>query len=250
MTKLLDMLEARYAEGVDELDRILDRCHAEGDRAPDLLEAAQLDRIHADLVPLGERLLEVRSHEERRHKAITAMSGGELRPVGAVPLVAAAEPGVETRSEVQGRGGIPPLWFGESQLRQVMAAVKSRGGVDTSDMEPRRPLQNRATVATPPGGIIGTWPQPFSVTGREPRLAEYAQLGTADGNLVQYLRVNNPAVSAVRGRGRPETGFGSVDRPDRRSRSRSGRRGPTSPGRWCPISGTPQLINTEMLGRS
>ena len=90
-----------------------------------------------------------------------------------------------------------------------MAAVQSRSAL-TVDMEP---VQNRATVATPPGSIIGTWPQPGSVTGREPRLAEMLNAGMADGNLVQYLRVNNPALSPLVGEGSPETRSRSVDRP-------------------------------------
>ena len=136
--KFLDRLRHDYEGYCERYDEILTRC-AENGRDPDEMEARSLDELRETMLPIGERIVELRDDWDRRYKAVTAFGGGD-QPGAPVPVVAGSDGGMAPPADaaLQGRGGIPPLLFGERQLRQMMAAVQARSAL-TLDMEPRSP---------------------------------------------------------------------------------------------------------------
>jgi hypothetical protein len=199
VNRLIERLGADYDQVLGRSEGILDRCHAEG-REPSADEALELDGLRSDMDPLGERILELREVDDRKHAVARAMT-----PDGGDGHVGPLQSGSLASGHVEGRARPSPLICSDAMLRNIMQAVQTRSAYD-------QPidglLQTRATALVPTGAVAPDWLPPIAY-GREPRIAEHVTNAGGSGTEADWLEVTTAAVATVvaEGAAKPDSGM-------------------------------------------
>jgi HK97 family phage major capsid protein len=182
--RLLERLGADYSHLFADFDDILNRCATEG-RDPTDAEQGILDGLKADMEPLGERIVELRSIEDRRASTLTALTDlPEREPAGERMGV------VQVRSEAEiYRKPDASLEVRQSFFRDMLHAQRD------GDMEARSRLERHTTMmtraASTTGGSGGTIPptwlfEEFALIahGARPTADTLRRIGITDANPV------------------------------------------------------------------
>ncbi|HEY2300283.1 MAG TPA: hypothetical protein VGH66_00240, partial [Acidimicrobiales bacterium] len=182
--RLLERLGADYSHLFADFDDILNRCAAEG-RDPTDAEQGILDGLKEQMEPLGERIVELRSIEDRRHSTLTALTDlPEREPAGERMGV------VQVRSEAEiYRKPDASLEVRQSFFRDMLHAQRD------GDMEARSRLERHTQMATraasTTGGSGGTIPptwlfEEFALIahGARPTADTLRRIGITDANPV------------------------------------------------------------------
>jgi HK97 family phage major capsid protein len=153
---LLDTLGERYRSLAETYDQILAKC-ADEKREPNELEEQNLIDLRSQMEPLTERVVELRADEDRRHRAMTALTdipdisgtegGGSTRtPVVRVRSEAVtyrpADAGMEYRS-----------FFADLYSAQITGDVEARSRLDRHNLE----LRALGTTVTGAGAVPPNW---------------------------------------------------------------------------------------------
>ncbi|HEY2303728.1 MAG TPA: phage major capsid protein, partial [Acidimicrobiales bacterium] len=183
--RLLERLGADYQQLFSNFDDILNRCAAEG-RDPTDAEQGILDGLKDQMDPLGERIVELRSIEDRRHSTVAALTDLPERetPTGERLGV------VQVRSETEiYRKPDASLEIRQSFFRDMLHAQRD------GDMEARSRLERHTQMATraasTTGGSGGTIPptwlfEEFALIahGARPTADTLRRIGITDANPV------------------------------------------------------------------
>ena len=172
MNRLLTQLRTQHADLSAEYDEVLNRC-ADENRDPSEAEAGILEGLRGQLEPLGERIVQLRSLDDRRLATMTALddypdlpgSGSGSGGAGGDP-----QPIVHIRAEelVYRRDGGPDGSL--SFFRDLM--FRSEGDPDAADRLNRHTVQIRAlgTTVTGAGAVPPVWlPSEFAELARGSR---------------------------------------------------------------------------------
>ena len=169
MNRLLQQLRTQHAELSAEYDEVLNRC-ADENRDPSEAESGILEGLRTQLEPLGERIVELRSVDDRRHATITALDDYPELPGSSTGSGNGPAPIVQIRSEelVYRRDGGPDGSL--SFFRDLM--FRSEGDPDATDRINRHTMQVRAlgTTVTGAGAVPPVWlPSEFAELARGSR---------------------------------------------------------------------------------
>ena len=172
MNRLLQMLRTQHSELSAEYDEVLNRC-ADENRDPSEAESGILEGLRGQLEPLGERIVELRSVDDRRHATITALDDYPELPGSSSGTGAGGNgpaPIVHVRAEelVYRRDGGPDGSL--SFFRDLM--FRSEGDPDAAERINRHTMQVRAlgTTVTGAGAVPPVWlPSEFAELARGSR---------------------------------------------------------------------------------
>jgi HK97 family phage major capsid protein len=196
--RLLERLGADYHQLLGNFDDILNRCATEN-RDPTEAEQANLDAINAEAQPLGERIVELRSVEDRRQSTVTALTNlPEREPAGERQGV------VQVRSEAEiYRKPDASLEVRHSFFRDLLHTQRDGDMEARSRLERHTQMVTRAASTT--GGSGGTIPptwlfEEFALIahGARPTADTLRRIGITDANPVTVGVQSSPgAVVAV-----------------------------------------------------
>jgi len=211
--RLLERLGADYSGMVEQYETILNRC-ADEQRDPNEAEQGLIDGLRANMEPLGERIVQLRSIDDQRMATVTALTTPPdlegLPPV--VPgesrsLDANGHPIVHVRSEElvynppDARGGERVSFFRDLFMRQMSNDSEARSRLERHDLQ----MRAAATSATGAGIFPPTWL--FSefaalARGARPTADTFRNIAITDANPVTI------GVQATPGANVPPTGQG------------------------------------------
>ena len=152
MNRLMTKLAADYQALTENYETILNRC-ADEDRDPTEAEASTLDGLRSEMQPLGDRLVELRSTDDRRLAAVRAFSDAPELPAGAGtgPIVH-----VRSEPEIYRRDAHPDQRFGffaDLLHAQLDHDPESRARIDRHNLQ----MRAAATTTTGAGIVPPTW---------------------------------------------------------------------------------------------
>ncbi|HEY2302181.1 MAG TPA: hypothetical protein VGH66_09820, partial [Acidimicrobiales bacterium] len=183
--RLLERLGADYNQLFQNFDDILNRCAAEG-RDPTDAEQGLLDGLKDQMEPLGDRIVELRAVEDRRHSTVVALSDVPERgePTGERQGI------VQVRSEAEVyRKPDASLEVRQSFFRDILHAQRDGDMESRSRLERHTQMVTRAASTT--GGSGGTIPptwlfEEFALIahGARPTADTIRKIGITDANPV------------------------------------------------------------------
>jgi hypothetical protein len=236
---LLQQLGQRYESLAGEYDSIVTTCERER-REPSGAEESRLLQLRDQMRPLVDRVEELRDDEDRRHRAMNALTdipdisgtepGGRYHAIsGWTPSTGQpqGQPGGPVMPVVGGNGNgygrpqtragrLPLLQASDAQLGRFLHAFQTRSAwqedlESAGEADSAGGLENRALIMTPTGAMVGAWAQPMATYGIEPRIADLLTNVTADfTNTVQFLRVTAPGQAQMVVEGGPKPDAGAV----------------------------------------
>jgi HK97 family phage major capsid protein len=152
--RLLERLGADYSQMVEQYETILNRCADEG-RDPNENEVGLIEGLRSNMTPLSERILELRSIDDQRMSAVTALTAPP--DLAALPSTATGSQVVQVRSDelvyrpADAAGGERVSFFRD--LIHATHDVESRSRLDRHDTQ----MRAAGTTVTGTGVIPPTW---------------------------------------------------------------------------------------------
>jgi hypothetical protein len=192
--RLLERLGADYNQLVEQYETILNRCADEG-RDPNENEVGLIEGLRSNMTPLAERILELRSIDDQRMGAVTALTAPP--DLAALPSTAAGSQVVQVRSEEMvyrkpdASAGERVSFFRDLMMSQMKGDVEARSRLDRHDLQVRA----AATTATGTGTMPPSWLfNEFAMIahGARPVADTIRRVGITDANPVVIGVQNTP----------------------------------------------------------
>jgi len=182
MNRLMQRLAADYQTLTDNYETILNRCADEG-RDPTDEEAGLLDGYRSEMQPLGERLVELRSTDDRRLAAVRAMADAPELPAGnpgGTVVHVRSEEMVYRRADASGERH---MFFRDLLHSQMDGDLEARQRIERHSMQ----MRAAGTTTTGAGIVPPTWLfEEFAIIahGARPWADTLRRVGITDANPV------------------------------------------------------------------
>jgi hypothetical protein len=207
--RLLERLGADYSQLVDQYETILNRCADEG-RDPNENELGLIEGLRSNMTPLSERILELRSIDDQRLAAVSALTeppdlaamAPTGRGTGVTMLDSQGHQVVQIRSEEMvyrppdAASGERFSFFRDQYRSQIEGDVEARSRLERHDLQVRA----AGTTTTGTGTVPPTWLfNEFAIIahGARPTADTIRRVGITDANPVVIGVQNTPGAAVT-----------------------------------------------------